>query len=77
MLLSKFYFILFYIIRLDTFLQCFLILQFFNYLYGVEQPRIGRPKYESVGEDEEPGYWNDGRLVGEDGVFVLLLAVDE
>lgn len=39
---------------------------------------MGRPKYdESVGDDEEPGYWNDGRLVGEDGVFVLLLAVDE
>lgn len=55
-----------------------LVARFSSYLYGVEQPRIGRPKYdESVGDDEEAGYWKDGRLVGEDGVFVLLLAVDE
>jgi len=52
--------------------------EFSDYLYGVEQPRMGRPKYDSLGDDEEPGYWNDGRLVGEDGVlFVLLLAADE
>lgn len=56
---------------------CFIVSCPILYLYGVEQPRIGRPKYESVGDDEEPGYWNDSRLVGEDGVFVLLLAVDE